>query len=273
MAPILANVGSWASLSTIHARSKKCYSWNCLTPSEQASVITSVVVTAMILLFVYMYYLGRITMAHQEAATRRQRRHRERRRTHTQLHPVSLVQLPIVPHYPSENVSQATRIMIPQHPIPAVTPLDPTTYASFPATYVNSPGSHPQPNRRPNPILSSAPSGRSSREHYEWWQRMRRVFGIPLGRASTINSDSMPGTPIIPASGRQVSQREARHGRMVPERTTLTQHRNSGSDRTLNSSYSGHNARNRDAGHRETTNVQSPPSAVATVHSDDYDIV
>ncbi|UZP44158.1 hypothetical protein NXS19_011970 [Fusarium pseudograminearum] len=78
----------------------------------------------------------------------------------------------------------------------------------------------------------------------------------------------MPGTPIIPASGR-----EARHGRMGPERTTLTRLQNPDSDHTLNSSYSGHNARNRDAGHRETTHVQSPPSAVATVHSDDYDIV
>ncbi|GKT97951.1 l-aminoadipate-semialdehyde dehydrogenase large subunit [Fusarium langsethiae] len=292
MAPTSANVGSCSSLSSIHARSKKCYSWDCLSPSEQAGIIVSVVVTSMVLLFVYMYYLGRVTIAHQEVVMRRQRRQRRRRTNQTQVHPVALVQLPIAPQYPSQDIvytytpfiyqpadqvnnfqSQTTRILIPQHPIPAVAPLHPTTYAGYPVAHVQGQNDYHQTGHRPVSVLISAPSERSSRCHTEWLRRLRRVFGLPWGRASTIASDCIPSTPIIPPSGRDGSRRGPRLGRPGPERTRLGRSHYSGSERTLDAGYLGPGARHQDDERRETTGIQSPPSAVATVHSDDYDSV
>ncbi|KAI1026470.1 hypothetical protein LB505_005298 [Fusarium chuoi] len=81
MAPVppVNKVGiTWPNTLSHYVRGHKCLGWDCLTPSEQAGIITSATVILIVLLFAYMYYLGRITTAHQEIVLRRQRRRRRR---------------------------------------------------------------------------------------------------------------------------------------------------------------------------------------------------
>jgi hypothetical protein len=298
MAPVPAHVDPWSVVLKIHTRGKRCDSWNCLSSSEQAGIIISIVVTSMILLFFYMYYLGKVTIAHQEVVIRRQRQRqrRGRRSNQTQLRAVPLVQLPVVPDYPSENVvytyspfiyhpagqvtnlqSQTTRILVPQQPIPAVTPFYPTTFVGLPVVSqvnnVRQQSNAPEPSQRPASVLTSTPSERSSRHQPEWWQHLRRVFWLPIGRASTIATESIPGTPTIPQSGPDDAQREGRLNRSGPGHTPPSLSPRLGQECAHNVGYLGPIARDQDDGRRGTTRVQSPASAVATVHSDDFDIV
>ncbi|CEI39011.1 hypothetical protein FVEN_g10090 [Fusarium venenatum] len=296
MALTSANVDLWSSACIIHARGKKCFEWDCLTSSEQGGIITTVVVTSIILLLVCMYYLGRIIVAHQEIAIsqrRRRRRRRQQQRTNlARFYDVALVQLPVVPQYPSENVvyafspfvyhphgqindvqNQTTRILIPQQPVLAVTPLHAATYAGYPVADVQGQRSNYQANQRPISVLTSAPSENIGGLETDWWGRLRRVFGLPLGRASTIATDSVPTTPVLSPSGENGSRREPRLGRLGPERTRLSRSTNFDSGHTLNAGNSHANPQPQDNVRREITTIQSPPSVVATVHSDDFDIV
>ncbi|KAG8665896.1 hypothetical protein FPOAC1_010697 [Fusarium poae] len=264
--------------------------------STNGGVITSIVITSIILLFVYMYYLGRITVAHQEAAIgqqRRRRRRRQQQRTNqAQFYDVALIQLPVAPHYPSENIvytyspfiyhpngqinnlqSQATRILTPEQPIPAVTPLHVAAYAGYPMAHIQGQHDNFPANQRPVSILTSTPSENITGHQADWWGRLRRVIGLPLGRASTIATESIPTTPVIPPHGQNCSQGEPRLGRLGSECTRLSQSTHFEPEYTLNAGNSNASPQPRDNARREATTIQSPPSAVATVHSDDFDVV
>ncbi|RSM10312.1 hypothetical protein CEP52_003659 [Fusarium oligoseptatum] len=84
--------------SPLGPRDNKCSGWKCLTEAEQFGIIFSIVITSIVLILAYMYYLGRITSAHQEIVLARRRRRRRRAR----LANISVSQLPAVPQYPSQ---------------------------------------------------------------------------------------------------------------------------------------------------------------------------
>ncbi|KAL4726497.1 hypothetical protein ACLX1H_007179 [Fusarium chlamydosporum] len=294
MAPVATYVKAMSSLSTIHTRGKKCHSWDCLTSSEQAGIVVSVVVTAIVFLFLHMYYCGRITIRHQELALRRQRRRRERRTNFgTQPHAVSLVQLPAVPHYPSENLvytpypyyspgqipslqTQATRMLVPEYLVPAVAPIRPTTYVGLPiipeVSNVQEQNNPLQPSERSMSVFSSTSSDFSSRYQSDWWRRLRRAFGLPVGRASTIASDSAPGTPIIPRPQPNEVRQESRISRSGRDHTDLDPAAHSIQERDHGIGNLGSAVTNQADGRHETSTDESPTSAAATVHSDDFDI-
>ncbi|RGP80616.1 l-aminoadipate-semialdehyde dehydrogenase large subunit [Fusarium longipes] len=297
MAPVSVHVDLWSSVSTIHIRRKKCDSWDCLTSSQQAGIIISVVITSIVLMFFYMYYLGRLTTAHQEVVISQQRQRRRRRRNPTQFHTAPLVQLPVVPQYPSEHVvytctpfvyhsagqatdlrGQVTRILIPEHPIPAVSPIHhPTTYVGFPVvSHVNNiqgRSNTAQPSQQPVSFPSPTPTERSLRYQPDWWQRIRRVFGLTVGRASTIATESTPDDSTIPQTRPDDVRQETTFSRPDPEHSRLNSTPRSGQEYVHNADYLSPIARDPADGQSEIRRVQSPSSSVATVHSDDFDIV
>ncbi|RFN45939.1 l-aminoadipate-semialdehyde dehydrogenase large subunit [Fusarium flagelliforme] len=290
MAPVLENTDLMSITPNLHIRSDKCYSWDCLTPSEQAGIIVSIVATSAILLFAYMYYLGRLTDAHRQLTIRRQRRNRAQRATFIHFHEVSLVQLPVVPQYPSENVLYApfvyhpepltanyqpatARVIIPSHTMPTVVPAQPTTYVHVPVAGTSNDRVENSPQSlQPTPSISlSTPSDTDNTANHEreWWKRLCRVLGLPVGRASTIASDSIPNSPVIPQHRAQRSSSSRSGPESVGHNPTSLENQglqpNTGNPNLLIPGYNGTQ--------HSPMRGQSPASVAATVHSDDFDIV
>ncbi|CAG7554347.1 unnamed protein product [Fusarium equiseti] len=282
MAPVLENTDLMSTSPSIHIRSDKCYSWDCLTPSEQAGIIVSVVATSAILLFAYMYYLGRLTDAHRQVIIRRQRRNRAQRANFIHFHEVSLVQLPVVPQYPSENVLYApfvyhpeplvasyhpttARVIIPSPTMPTVVPVQPTAYVHVPVVGTSNDRveNSPQP-FQPTPSISlptPSDTDNTTSHEREWWKRLCQVLGLPVGRASTITSDSIPNSPVLPQH--RSGPESVGHNPTSLENQGLQP--NAGNP---NLPVPGHNGPQ-----HSPMRGQSPASVAATVHSDDFDIV
>ncbi|KAF4335124.1 aminoadipate-semialdehyde dehydrogenase large subunit [Fusarium beomiforme] len=281
------------NISRLETRGHWCLGWDCLTPAEKAGIIISAVVTLIVLLFAYMYYLGRITTAHQEIVLRHQRR---RRRHSFALAPtVSLVQLP-VPRFPSQQVSyqpvvyhlplaplgtvvlphlQGSSGMIPQQQIPVLLPVQPTTYIQqrpiFQPTTTQKQTAR-QPQRSVSVPASMSSSGLPPR-HPSWPQRLCRAFGLPLGRASTVHSESVPGTPVISQAQTADSHQEASANRRTDKQTELHDALSNSPDVRHNSGPSDDSQESDSSNRTGIGRINSPGSAAATVHSDDYDLI
>ncbi|KAF4965799.1 hypothetical protein FSARC_6432 [Fusarium sarcochroum] len=277
----------------LRPRHNDCSGWNCLTAAEQAGIIISIIVTSIVLLFAYMYYLGRITTAHQEIVLRRQRRRRRRRSNLAPVPTISLVNLPIVPQFPSQRVAyqpflyspngapvilpqfQGPPVPLSQQPVPVIYPVHPTGYVypqppfqpNFQQSRPNTPAQH----------LSPAPASISSRglppRQPSWRQHLRRVFGLTTGRASTVASNSAPGTPVLSQAQPETAHGETRRSLSRPgyvetdhaPRNNHEHQRSSGHSNALHRSAEDHQD--------GTIRLQSPVSVAATVHSDDYDLI
>ncbi|KAF5587425.1 aminoadipate-semialdehyde dehydrogenase large subunit [Fusarium subglutinans] len=282
---------AWSNILSLYVRGHKCLGWDCMTTSEQAGIITSATVILIVLLFAYMYYLGRITTAHQEIVLRRQRR--RRRRPFALVPTVSLVQLPPVPRFPSQQVSyqpvlyhpplapvalphlQGPSAVIPQQQIPVFLPVQPTTYVEPRPVFQ----SRTRQNEPVRPIQRSGfcPASMSSSglppRHPSWRQRLRQVFGLPLGRASTVGSESVPGTPTMAQSRLEGSHRESNAYRSTDKQTEAHKVPRTSQDLGHDSGPSDHSRGSDRSGTAGSDRIRSPGSAAATVHSDDYDLI
>ncbi|KNA96880.1 hypothetical protein FOXG_01868 [Fusarium oxysporum f. sp. lycopersici 4287] len=297
MAPVppVNQVGiAWPNILSLYVRGHHCLGWDCLTPSEQAGIIISATVILIVLLFTYMYYLGRITTAHQEIVLRRQRRHRSR--SFTLAPTVSLVQLPPVPRFPSQQVSyqpvlyhpplaplvpvalphlQGPSGVVPQQQIPVFLPIQPTTYVQPQPIF--QPTTRQNEQVRPLHRSGSCPASMSSSglppRHPSWRQRLRRAFGLPLGKASTVDSESVPGTPAMPQPPPEGSHRESNANKYADKQTEAHDAPRNSQDLGRNSGPSDHSQGSDRSNTADSDRIQSPGSASATVHSDDYDLI
>ncbi|KAF5583024.1 aminoadipate-semialdehyde dehydrogenase large subunit [Fusarium pseudoanthophilum] len=297
MAPVtpISQVGiACPNILSLYVRGHKCLGWDCLTPSEQAGIITSATVILIVLLFAYMYYLGRITTAHQEIVLRRQRR--RRRRSFALAPTFSLVQLPPVPRFPSQQVSyqpvlyrpplaplapvllphlQGPSGVMPQQQIPVFLPVQPTTYVQPQPVF--QPMSHQSEPIRPMQRSRSCPASMSSSglppRHPSWRQRLRRVFGLPLGRASTVGSESVPGTPLMPQPQLEGSHRGSNACRSTDKQTEAHEAPRTSQDLRHNGGPSDHSRGSDVSDTVGSDRILSPGSAAATVHSDDFDLI
>ncbi|WKT42970.1 hypothetical protein QSH57_007806 [Fusarium oxysporum f. sp. vasinfectum] len=297
MAPVppVNQVGiAWPNILSLYVRGHHCLGWDCLTPSEQAGIIISATVILIVLLFTYMYYLGRITTAHQEIVLRRQRRHRSR--SFALAPTVSLVQLPPVPRFPSQQVSyqpvlyhpplaplvpvalphlQGPSGVVPQQQIPVFLPIQPTTYVQPQPIF--QPTTRQNEQFRPLQRSGSCPASMSSSglppRHPSWRQRLRRAFGLPLGKASTVGSESVPGTPAMPQPPPEGSHRESNANRYADKQTEARDAPRNSQDLGRNSGPSDHSRGSDRSNTADSDRIRSPGSAAATVHSDDYDLI
>ncbi|KAF4951669.1 hypothetical protein FGADI_7321 [Fusarium gaditjirri] len=294
MAPVppINQVGiAWPNILSLYVRGHHCLGWDCLTPSEQAGIITSATVILIVLLFAYMYYLGRITTAHQEIVLRRQRR--RRRRSFALAPTVSLVRLPPVPRFPSQQASyqsvlhhlplapvalphfQGPSGVMPQQQIPVFLPVQPTTYVQ--PQPISQPTTRQNERARPLQRSGSCPASMSSSglppRHPSWRQHLRRAFGLPLGRASTVGSESVPGTPTIQKPQPEGSHRESNANRSTDKQIEAHDASRNSQDLGCNSGPLGHSRGSDRSNTAGSDRIRSPGSAAATVHSDDYDLI
>ncbi|KAI5465783.1 hypothetical protein BGZ63DRAFT_400225 [Mariannaea sp. PMI_226] len=221
----IRGLGDFPSGHPIGRRDSNCSGWNCLTEVQKFGIIFSIVVTSVVLILAYMYYLGKITSSHQEIELTRQRSRRRRRRVSN--HPVVMVQpyahqqyqmgpvyQPVlypsagytIPTSPQVPVNMTTDGRVPiqstQPPVQMIYPLAPyQSQSHFQSVY---PPKHPVP-RDLSPSLIGLPPRQPT-----WRQRICRAFRLPIGRASTIPSTSAHGTPPFSRSQTPGDQLEVR---------------------------------------------------------------
>jgi hypothetical protein len=261
-----------------------CSGWYCFTPAEQAGIIISVVTVTMVALFVWMYIFGRITMNEKRKALRQGGRLQSH--SPTQNGPIPLFQLPQVPRFPSARITyfpvsytrpgilaaqvptQSHPFMIPQQPVCMIIPVEPMAYGYPEPIYhpVVHHGNHPNDSALHHASAQasvSSPHDLAPRQP-TWAQRVCRAFGLPVGRASTVDTESALGTRTSLEARSEISQRDAQssHGAAHDDQ----KHQE---NRDLPSISSGSN----DTQPEDINRIQSPVSIAATVHSDDYDTI
>ncbi|CAJ0553912.1 Ff.00g124240.m01.CDS01 [Fusarium sp. VM40] len=270
-----------------------CSGWYCFTPAEQAGIIISVITVTMVALFVWMYVFGRITMNEKRKAPRQGGRLQNH--SSTQNVPIPLFQLPQVPSFPSSRVTylpipytrpgilaaqvptQGHPFIIPQQPICMMIPVEPMAYGYPQPTYHSSThhGSHPNDSTL---YYASAQASVSSSYNLTprqptWVQRVCRAFGLPIGRASTVDTESVLETETSLETRSEISQRNSQLSRLEPSaqggRGTAHDDQKHHRNRDLPSISSGSN----DTQPEDINRIQSPVSIAATVHSDDYDTI
>ncbi|PCD37833.1 hypothetical protein AU210_006329 [Fusarium oxysporum f. sp. radicis-cucumerinum] len=109
--------------------------------------------------------------------------------------------------------------------------------------------------------------------HPSWRQRLRRAFGLPLGKASTVGSESVPGTPAMPQPPPEGSHRESNANRYADKQTEAHDAPRNSQDLGRNSGPSDHSQGSDRSNTADSDRIRSPGSAAATVHSDDYDLI
>ncbi|KAM0251413.1 hypothetical protein ACHAP5_001722 [Fusarium lateritium] len=106
-----------------------------------------------------------------------------------------------------------------------------------------------------------------------WVQRVCRAFGLPIGRASTVDSDSTLETRPSLEARSGISSGDAQPSHLEPstESDNAAAHNDQGHQENgdLTNTYSGGN----DIHPEDVNRIQSPVSIAATVHSDDYDTI
>lgn len=302
-----ARVTASQHVSPLGPRNNECSGWKCLTEAEQCGIIFSIVITSIVLILAYMYYLGRITSAHQEIVLARRRRRRRRAR----LANISVSQLPAVPQYPSQSQqvvyqpvfyslgstpfspprAQVPPTPLPPQPVPIFYPTPPIpsrpTYVAIPHIQRGVPQGNLRSNPRGRPAqrhppsessyLSPSPSPSPSQSQGlpprqpTWRQRLCRAFGLPVGRASTIAS-STPGTPVrsrsASAGGRENTRRSVSTSQRVEH--SHVSRKSQESHRSRGRSDKARHSIDHDQ--EDEPRPESPATNVATVHSDDYEL-
>ncbi|KAM0222590.1 hypothetical protein ACHAPA_001933 [Fusarium lateritium] len=106
-----------------------------------------------------------------------------------------------------------------------------------------------------------------------WVQRVYRAFGLPVGRASTVDTNSTLEARTSLEARLDLSLGDAQPSHLEP--STESDHGAAHNDQEhqengdLTNTYSGGN----DIHPEDVSRIQSPVSIAATVHSDDYDTI
>lgn len=281
----------------------RCPGWHCLTAAEKSGIILSIVVVSGVLLLAYMYYLGRATISRRESTSVRLPGGRRVEPCRVQPPNTAIAPLPVVqqwPGYPAQvfyqpavfSVDEAHRARAqpyirPYHqytPPAIIYPLPPIQRYPMPTTQhsptapiqrqcghreASLPGAaRSESNMQASQASPSSPPGSLRRPRQPTLlQRLGRALRMPVGRASTIASTSVPGTP------RRTVSRDSPSRRRTARRDAATV----GTDGEAGSGEEGrHRQTSRGRGGyvaAEEDETRSLQTNVATVHSDDFQIV
>ncbi|PNY24729.1 Uncharacterized protein TCAP_05316 [Tolypocladium capitatum] len=283
----------------------RCLGWHCLTAAEKSGIVLSIVVVSGVLLLAYMYYLGRATISRRERASvrlpgGRRVEHRRGLPPNTAIAPLPIVQQ--WPGYPAQVFHQSAVFSVDEahraraqplvgpchrHTPPAIMyPLPPiqhhptSTTQRSPRTPLQQRDGHwedslpgtarPESNTQTLQASPSSPPGSFRRPRQPTLlQRLGQVLRLPVGRASTVASTSVPGTP------RRTGSRESANRRRTARRDEDTAAADG--ETCDGGTGDGETGRQRQscpgrggsvaAEEDETRSLQTN---VATVHSDDF---
>lgn len=267
-------------LETIGPRGlSRCLGWHCLTWSEQFGIIFTIVVVAIVLLVVYMYYLGLARLSYKERTTIRLPGGRRIKR---QPNPnTAIASLPVAhqwpPGYPAQVAYYPTVFGLGSPEGPRAQPYAPPWISTWtqPAIVYVTASAQPAPGtfniQATEPIHAGGTEARGTQPQLRgpwpapaagsfgrpreptWYQRLGRVFRMPVGTASTVASSTAPGTP----RRMTVDEGEARATECSPPQRA-----------------DQHNAPTRSTAPAvdaaQDDDASSVQTNVATVHSDDF---
>ncbi|RDA83357.1 hypothetical protein CP532_3737 [Ophiocordyceps camponoti-leonardi (nom. inval.)] len=215
-------------MAFLDRRSNRCTGWDCLSAAEKSGIIFSISFASVVFFLVYMHCLGKAAISRRERRSVRLPGGRRVPRRSFGPDGGVIAQLPVVWHWPG---NQAQVIYQPalfnaegQNPPRA----QPVAFAehyslSSPGTWHQQmPGGsmYPATQATPRPLAASP----RPPEQPTWRQRLNRAMRLPVGRASTIASESVaePRDSIDgagqaahtePADGTQPQDRDFPEGR------------------------------------------------------------
>ncbi|KAK4091213.1 hypothetical protein Purlil1_4227 [Purpureocillium lilacinum] len=266
----------------------QCIGWHCLTRAQQIGTIVSIVVFSVVLLLVYMYCLGRARLAHRKRTTIRLPGGRRTTRGHD--HNTALAHLPVaqnIPGYPprvvyypavfhlnrhEDQTGQSCVVSLaatprPYAPVPpmimyAPAPAQPAPYQSHGQASASIRVERATSGARAHTDVSPPESLRRPR-HPNWFQRLGRVLRMPVGTASTVASSTAPGTPVRSTGPENDASR--RSSRSTTHETNNVEARREPSPPPVEPQSSSDAVPDTDGNSLQTN--------VATVHSDDYEML
>lgn len=265
----------------------RCIGWHCLNIAQKFGIGLSIAVVVIVLLVAWMYYLGRRAQSWKNRNLITLPGGRRMRKNPNLPPTISLGELPIAQRWPGQPPQIVYQPVIYNIDPPNATraqpyliagpcqPIRPPPLACVPRSrQVNRPQDLRQeiwPQRMPappqqlphyrhsqrRPSLSESSSNADEEPmKSSWSQKLNRAFGLPLGRASTIDS----------TVSRESDNREAspvRGGNMAGDSRVAAEGNTNSPDQPMKSSKKPIDAQS----------IRTQSSNAATVHSDDYDMV
>ncbi|OAQ70422.1 hypothetical protein VFPPC_02898 [Pochonia chlamydosporia 170] len=261
------------------SRQARCIGWHCLTAAEQFGIIFSSVVVFLVFSLVYMYCLGRACIANKDrqasrldiAKHSRVSSHGHRRpATPLVWTPTTQNQLVVRPAMAGQQAlglrqvwSQPYTNPVIYHGVPLV-PLAFTASATQPAAAYQQPiydgTSDPAPSRPPSCARDTFTANTIRSKSPGWRRRLNQILQLPLGRASTIHTDSGPASPKSIRQDHCVFRQESGSNHSVRKKSQAKRQSHRAGKKT---------------GGLETSSaeVASIRSTAATVRSDDFELI
>lgn len=263
--------------TSILSRSAKCIGWYCLTAAEQFGIIFSSVVVFLVLSLVYMYCLGRACVASKDKYADRPGTERIRYSVNHRAPPNIRVPLPT-----AQNRLTFSPVALGQQPTNFTSPLGrpyihPACYYGVPLVPPTYPAYSNQSPANYQPPVVAEPEASPMHQGYEqakdpfgadrvrakspgWRRRINQILRIPVGRASTIHTNSAPGSPTSAQYEGAVSRgdgdlADCDEKLKTPKKASL---RGKEAPRDLES---------------RKTDTPSIRSTAATVYSDDFEMI
>ncbi|RCI08078.1 hypothetical protein L249_6213 [Ophiocordyceps polyrhachis-furcata BCC 54312] len=211
-----------SGMAFLDRRLKRCIGWDCLSAAEKSGIIFSISFASVVFFLIYMHCLGKAAISRRERRSVRLPGGRRVSRRSFGPDGGVIAQLPVVWHWPG---NQARVIYQPalfnvegQNPPRA----QPVAFAEHHS--LSSPGTRHQ--QMPGgsmyaatqATLSPLPASPRPPEQPTWRQRLNRAMRLPVGRASTIASESVADVAeqaahTDPADGTESHNRDLPEGR------------------------------------------------------------
>ncbi|PFH61345.1 hypothetical protein XA68_17594 [Ophiocordyceps unilateralis] len=182
-------------MAFLNRRLSRCVGWSCLSSAQRSGIIFSIAFFSVVFFLVYMHCLGKAAISRRERRSVRLPGGRRVPRQSLGTHGGVIAQLPVVWLWPGNQahvVYQPALFNVEGHHGPRAQPVP------YPEHYtLSSPGiwNHQVPGCNLRPATQPMPNPLRPLEQPTWRQRLNRVMRFPVGRASTIASESAAGTP------------------------------------------------------------------------------
>lgn len=288
---MIAPLGARPSdMTLVSRRFRRCVGWNCLTEAQKTGIIVCIAVVSIAFFLAYMHCLGRAAISRRERASVRLPGGRRVPRPRDQPPSVVVSQLPVAQQWPGgpamvayqpalftvqgAHCAVAQPLMVagpyPRPPLATVHPFPPPQQkhdhqGAFPpdATRAGE-GRQPTPQAAPD----SPPSSLRRHGQSTWHHVLNRALRLPVGRASTIESASAPGTPrhIATPESMQRSEEADPGGAPEPSLDVGEQGNRGHQNAPLRPGGGSEDA-------AEESDLSSLQTNVAVVHSDDFQMV
>lgn len=261
------------------SRSAGCTRWQCLTTAQRFGVIFSAIVLFLVISLVYMYFLGRACVAKKKRQAKEYSKYKNAYSGSHGLASSTSAQMSTAPNqfmaWQAMADDQAPNFMPPlaQPYMPPLVvyhgmPLMPSTYQRCPSQHA---ARYWQTTLAGGVASQTQQPGHQTRGPFTvdmghskspgWRRRLHQILRVPVGRASTIQTDSGDASPVSARHRQSASRRGINYS---------TQSFNTRRKTKKHSRHGKEKKQDRGSGNAEAASIRSN---AATVYSDDFQII